>query len=88
MILSQTSPQGVPEDHVQLISCPSALVKNNHREDNFRRKKIICSIFISNIIWEEPVSIFVFLIQEIMNNQTDWIIIVFLINFLMIRLFL
>ena len=27
-----------------------------------------------------------FLIQEIMNNQTDWIIIVFLINFLMIRL--
>jgi hypothetical protein len=27
-----------------------------------------------------------FLIQEIVNNQTDWIIIVFLINFLMIRL--
>ena len=27
-----------------------------------------------------------FLIQEIMNSQTDWIIIVFLINFLMIRL--
>ena len=27
-----------------------------------------------------------FLIQEIMNNQTDWILIVFLINFLMIRL--
>ena len=27
-----------------------------------------------------------FLIQEIVNNQTDWIIIVFLINFLMTRL--
>ena len=39
MILSQTSPQGVPEDHVQLISCPSLIVKNNNREDNFRRKK-------------------------------------------------
>jgi hypothetical protein len=38
MILSQTSPQGVPEDHVQLISCPSLIVKNNHREDNFKRK--------------------------------------------------
>ena len=38
MILSQTSPQGVPKDHAQLISCPSLLVKNN-REDNFRRKK-------------------------------------------------
>ena len=39
MSLSQKSPQGVPEDHVQLISCPSLIVKNNHREDNFRRKK-------------------------------------------------
>jgi hypothetical protein len=41
MIPSQTSPQGVPEDHVQheLISWPSLIVKNNHREDNFRRKK-------------------------------------------------
>jgi hypothetical protein len=35
----KTSPQGVPEDHVQLISCPSLIVKNNNREDNFRRKK-------------------------------------------------
>ena len=56
MILSQKSPQGVPEDHVQLISCLSLLVKNNHREDNFRRKQIM--IVISNIIWDEPVSIF------------------------------
>ena len=40
MILSQTSPQGVPEDHVQLISCHSLLIKNNHSEDIFRRKKI------------------------------------------------
>jgi len=39
MILSQTSPQGVPEDHVQQISCHSLLVKNNHREDNFKRRK-------------------------------------------------
>jgi hypothetical protein len=39
MILSQTSPQGVPEDHVQLISCHNLLVKNNHGEDNFRRRK-------------------------------------------------
>ena len=39
MTLSQKSPQGVPEDHVQLISYPSLIVKNNHREDNFRRKK-------------------------------------------------
>jgi hypothetical protein len=48
MILSQTSPQGVPEDHVQLISCLSLLEKNNHREDNFRRKKIMIVISIYN----------------------------------------
>jgi hypothetical protein len=58
--------------------------KNNHREDYFRRKKIICLIVSSNIIWEEPESIFlhIFLYKKLWTIRQT----VFLINFLMIRL--
>ena len=87
MILSQTSPQGVPEDHVQLISCPSLILKNNHREDNFRRKKkhLLDCQFKYHMRGTRKDFFTYVLIQKFMNNQTDWILIVFLINFLMIR---